>query len=105
MTGDLAAFHEEISDQIRITHTRAFGANGYVDRPFLVLKHRLNPNRKRVTLRAMDIAGLDLRRRGLGVRCDPRLGQRQRGGADAVRLRPDDDYTIPSDCAPAKEWR
>lgn len=52
---DLQALHDEIGTQIRLAHSRGVGASGYQARPFFVLGQRVDPNRKRVTLGAIDI--------------------------------------------------
>jgi hypothetical protein len=63
LTTDLQGLHDELGDQIRITHSRGVGASGYDARPFQVIEHRIDPNRKQVTLQTIDLTRL---RPGIG---------------------------------------
>lgn len=104
---NLAALHDELGDQIRVTDTHGVGLNGigYVERPFLVLTQTHNPSRHTTALRCLDLKRITA---GVGGWADESAFDWDSASAaerDANAFWAAEDGTIPSDNSPAKEWR
>ena len=107
-TTDLAGLEQSLGTLARVTHPDGTGVDGYVDRPFFIVRKGLDPNGP---AQRVELVGRDVDRAYAATSrwADDDAAATWDTASDDERaiyaFWADDDGTLPSDGAAGKEWR